>query len=187
MLIKFCLATMEFAFFGALTSLAHFFIFGETDMKKIDLLEDGEMLLIREYSECFFDSAEAFKKYTDESDILIMKLVKFSDFYEKLKKETLSNLFDFMFECDLLARKMSCGIIFSHSKEDNAIGASILCKDILFCQKEIESLMKLCAFSSQMSFFNSPIEGDGASAEFVFDLSGRTITLANLITHISSR
>lgn len=156
-------------------------------MKKINPLEDGEMLFIREYSKPFFDSEEAFKEYAEESDILILKLVKSSDFYEKLKQETLSNLLDFLFECDLLARKMSCGIIFSYFKKDTAMGTSILCREIFFDQSEIESLTKLCAFSSQMNFFTSPINGDRAIAEFIFDLSGRAITLANLITHISSR
>ena len=144
-------------------------------------------MFCREYSEYLFGAEKDFKEYTEESDLLIMKHVKFSDFYKNLTKETISNLLDFMFECDFLARKMSCKINFSYSKKLNCVGASLLCGEISLCQDEIEAFIKLCAFSSHINFF-VPDENEAKEGivEFMFDLSGSSFTLANLIKHISA-
>ena len=156
-------------------------------MEKINLLEDGKMMFGREYAKYRFESEKEFEKYAEESDILVLKHIKNSDFYKKLKKEVLSNLLYFMYECDLLARKMSCGIIFSYSEKHNCVSADLLCDEIHLFSSEIESLMKLCVFSSQMNFFISPVlDIEGAIAEFSFDLSGNCLTLTNLIGSLST-
>ena len=144
--------------------------------------DDEVVICYREYSTCILDTISKFEKYSDESEEILTKYVNTSDFSKNFHKNLKINLLEFLLECNSLAQKMAAGIEVVYQKKHNRICASVICDKIVFKQNELETLMKLCAFTSQMSFFTSnDADIKGAVIDFFFDLSGNSSTLANLI------
>ena len=93
-----------------------------------------------------------FEKSAKRTKELLNTYAETSENIKKVCGYARENILAFLLECDSFAQKMSGTIIIVHQKDFNRIFATIVCDEILFRENEIESLIKICAFTTKIEF-----------------------------------
>ena len=146
------------------------------------LYETEEMICVRDYNIEVLNTQQLLDKYLKEGENELTKFAMSSKIMEKYSESIKEKFLDFAFECNYLALKMSGAILFVYNREKEVISANIGCQEMIFRESEIESFMKICALTTRMEFVPTDTSEDGYSVfEIIFDLSEKSVTLANLI------
>ena len=144
--------------------------------------ENEVIICCREYSRCVRDTKNKLEEYFDEAEKFLEEFVMSADFLKDLSENQKDNLTDFLLDCNFLAQEMAASLIVVYQKNHSRICASVVCDKIVFKHPEIEVLMKLCAFATEMEFFSSPVQDiPGSVINFHFDISGKSLNLIGLI------
>ena len=146
------------------------------------LYDDEEIICTRDYNICVLDTMQKLEQYEKESENILKTYIKTSDIIKNLCEAMQEDVFNFLLECDALAQKMSATILIVYQKNSNRISANIFCEEITLRENEIQSLIKICALTPRIKIFsNGTDENSSAAIEFIFELSGKAITLTNII------
>jgi len=144
--------------------------------------ENEEIICCREYNRSVRSTETELEEYFNETEKILESFVYTADFLKDLRESRKDHLLEFLLGCNELAEDMAASLIVVYQKDNNRFCASVVCDKPVFRALEIEILMRLCAFTNQIEFFNSPLpDYSGSVVDFFFDISDKSLSLMELL------